>query len=159
MYLFLETVTDPVEAEHPGWSWQKILFSPRDVAAFCRGAARQRRLEGKVQESAELHLWVRGLRALQTTCGPSELSSESSPHAKARLTTHQLTPNISIGCFWWCWLKMKSNVLFFVSLRQGLSWHHPHAHGLWLSEKNPGGRPLRKPHRTLQRCSSDICQC
>ena len=56
-------------------------------AAPCRGGARQRCLEGTVQESAQLHIPVWGLRTIQEGCGSWELSSELTQHTAVMLLT------------------------------------------------------------------------
>lgn len=69
-------------------------------AALRRGAAWPRRLEGTVQESDELHIWVRGLRTFQTACGSSELSGKLTQHTKGTLTTtwHQQVMSNHVSC-------------------------------------------------------------
>lgn len=114
-------------------------------AALCRSAARQRCLEGTVQESAQLHIGVWGLGAVQATCGSSELSSMLSRHT----TGHAM----SRCCFQLC-----VEVPLFCAC-PGLPQHHWHTHGLWHGEKDPGGRSLWKPHRAVQRHTLNICQC
>lgn len=57
-----------------------LIFCFLIPTALYRGAARQRFLEGTVQKSAQLHLWLWGLWTIQTASGSSELSGKWWPH-------------------------------------------------------------------------------